>query len=208
MDPEQDPDLHQFADKPKCVEYEPTWALIQDFEPLFGSLELEPDPHQHEESDPDPHPRQIKIRIRIRIRIRVISRIRIRITVMWIHHTFPTRFAISGIFFAGTEIFSLCLNFFEILFIADFRPNQCSGSATFWDGSGWSSSVISRVPTRFPPLVATLLCSSDPYGTRILDYGSCSGSCSFCQRLKRNQHEISNFCILQYLHESSKIASH
>jgi hypothetical protein len=55
MDPEPDPDLHQFADnKQKCIKHEPTLSLIQDFEPLFGSLEL----------DPDLHPRQIKIRIR------------------------------------------------------------------------------------------------------------------------------------------------
>ncbi len=32
-----DPDPHKFSDdKPKCVEYEPIWALFQGFEPLFG----------------------------------------------------------------------------------------------------------------------------------------------------------------------------
>ncbi len=32
-----DPDPHQFEDdKPKCMEYEPSQALFQKFEPLFG----------------------------------------------------------------------------------------------------------------------------------------------------------------------------
>jgi hypothetical protein len=32
-----DPDPLQFADdKPKCMEYEPIWALFQGLEPLFG----------------------------------------------------------------------------------------------------------------------------------------------------------------------------
>jgi hypothetical protein len=36
LDPDLDP--HQFADdKPKSMEYETFWALLQGFEPLFGS---------------------------------------------------------------------------------------------------------------------------------------------------------------------------
>jgi hypothetical protein len=55
LDPERDPDPHQFADvKPKCTEYEPILALFQGFEPLFKATD--PDPHQGE--NPDPH--QIK----------------------------------------------------------------------------------------------------------------------------------------------------
>ncbi len=48
LDPEPDPDLHQFADdKPKCMEYEPIWAIFQGFEPLFGIWDLDPAPDPH-----------------------------------------------------------------------------------------------------------------------------------------------------------------
>jgi hypothetical protein len=73
-----EPDSHQFADgKPKCVEYEPIYAIFQKFEPLFGSYDLDPDPHR------DP----LQVKIRIWIRVRVIRPIQIRINVMRIHNT-------------------------------------------------------------------------------------------------------------------------
>ncbi len=38
LDPETDPDLHQFGDdNPKYLEYDTIWALFQGFDPLFGS---------------------------------------------------------------------------------------------------------------------------------------------------------------------------
>jgi hypothetical protein len=43
------------------MEYEPILALFQGFEPLFGSLDLDPD--HGEKSDPDLH--KIKIIIRM-----------------------------------------------------------------------------------------------------------------------------------------------
>ncbi len=47
------PDPHQFADdNPKCMEYEPIWALFQGFELLFVSKYPDPYPHQ---SNADPH---------------------------------------------------------------------------------------------------------------------------------------------------------
>jgi hypothetical protein len=62
-----DLDPHQFTDdKPKCMEYDPTWAL---FKSLSFYLEAriririrkgekwDPDPHESDKSDPDPHQR-------------------------------------------------------------------------------------------------------------------------------------------------------
>jgi hypothetical protein len=67
LDPESDPDPHQFANvRPKCMEYEPILALFfQGVEPFCEAM----------------------IWIRIRIRIRLKSRIRIHIKVMLIHKT-------------------------------------------------------------------------------------------------------------------------
>jgi hypothetical protein len=90
-----DPDPHQgeswtvsistVYDKPKRIKFEPNCALFQDFEPLFGSYDLDPDPHQSERYDPDPD----QVTRTIWVRINVTSRIRIRIKVMRIRNTEP-----------------------------------------------------------------------------------------------------------------------
>ena len=72
LDPEPDPDPHQFADdKPQCVKYEPIfsnftriWAFIWKLGSGSGSasdINQNPhphrDPHEGDESNPDPHQR-------------------------------------------------------------------------------------------------------------------------------------------------------
>jgi hypothetical protein len=86
LDPEPDPNLHQFADvKPKCMEYEPILALtgIQRFEHFFEARIW----IRMRTSNRVKSRIRIRIKQKIRIQIRIRIRIRIRIKVMQINNT-------------------------------------------------------------------------------------------------------------------------